>query len=301
MAIEFRIDWLSVTVHASITYAESIWRDFFQEHLGDLQDTGHGGRGFKVLQFAELGAKMYTIPTGDGAYFHIELPGKACACIPPDTFRALMQYLETKEKVEITKFKVKRLDFAFDHVPFTPEMFEQAIQENRVRSLTQRESLKVIDSPFRRREDESGIGCKTVYFGSPSSTRKVRVYNKRGPVRLELELRDIRADYVARVVLTHEKDWLTAAIAHVRDFIDIYVDEERTALAGWWQEFIDDVSRAYATVYSSKEISKERIKAWFENQVAVWLFVLKTIEPEFLEKIAAEAPERLKPHHELLL
>ena len=212
-----------------------------------------------------------------------------------------MCFLQNNEQVEDFKFKVTRVDFAFDNVPFTPEMFEEAIKENRISSLTQRASLKIIDSPYKMREDESGHGCKTVYFGSSSSTRKVRVYNKRGPVRLELELRDVRADYVARVVLTQNKDWMILAVAHVRDFIDIYEDEERSTLASWWQEFIDDIKRAYMKVYSSKELSKERIETWFENQISTWLFVLKTIEPEFLEEIAQKGAQRLKPHHRLVL
>ncbi len=234
--IAFKIDWLSITVHTDQRISEYIWKQYFRDGLGELQDKGHGGRGFRRLQFGELGAKVYTQPTNDGSYFHIELPGQACACVLPQTFSSLFKWLVDMEDAgEKFKFKVTRIDFAFDYVPFTPQMFREAIEENRVRSLTQRESLKVIDSPIKMREDGSGLGCMTVYFGSSQSARKVRVYNKRGHTRLELELRNVRADYVARAVMVHGFDqWLTMAVSHVRDFMDIYETEARENLASWW-------------------------------------------------------------------
>jgi DNA relaxase NicK len=305
MDISFKIDWFSVTIHPTKkSHYFMVWKEFFQEYLGELQDKGHGGRGFKGLWVAELGSKIYVRPTNGEMYFNIELPGQACACIPPERFRLFLDFLLSSESSSegAYKFKVTRIDFAFDNVPFTPQMFLQAIEENKIRSLTQRESTRINASPFKLKEDSSSLGTTTIYFGSSQSTRKVRVYDKRGPTRLELELRDLRSDHVARAVLTQdEAEWMTLAVSHVRDFMDIYETEERETLAAWWQEFIDDVKRAYMTIYKAKEISKERIETWFETQIASWLFVLNQLEPQFLEEVSLDGSKRLKPHHKMVL
>ena len=54
--------------------------------------------------------------------------------------------------------------------------------------------------PFERQENGE-LGTHTVNLGSRQSERMIRVYNRRGFTRLEMELKDKRADLVAKEIL----------------------------------------------------------------------------------------------------
>jgi hypothetical protein len=91
--------------------------------------------------------------------------------------------------------------------------------------------------------------------------RFLRVYNKRGPTRLELELKEERANLVAEsLFLAPIDDWPTIAIGHLLDFIDI----DRP----WWKEFIGDTDRAYKKLHYAKDVSLEKSRAWLLKQVS---------------------------------
>ena len=302
--MKFRIDWLAFTVHAIDGIADYIWERFFLEYLGSLQEMDHGGRGYKTMYKAELGAKMYKYPSDGVNHFHIEFPGQASGCLPKEVIANLFSWLEEIEcgSNQAVRYAVKRLDLAFDHIPFTPEMFYQAIENHQVRSLTQRESLQEMKSPFKQREDGSGEGQETTYFGSPQSTRRARVYNKRGPVRFEFVAKHERADAIARSMFTNESAlWPELAIGHIRDFMDIYKTSQKKEIAPWWLEFVEDAKRACIVVHKSKDINEMRIRSWLEAQVAPWWFVINRKDPEWIEALLIKASKKLKPHHKRIL
>jgi hypothetical protein len=94
----------------------------------------------------------------------------------------------------------------------------------------------------------------------------LRVYDKRGPVRLEFQTRAERADLVAREVLTQVPVyWAELAIAHLRDYVD-FEDEGR--LLGWWAKFVGEIARAWKTVTDARRKELERITEWLMRQVA---------------------------------
>ena len=225
-------------------------------------------------------------------YWHIEIPGKACDAIPCEYFQTLIYYLEGNFE---EKFKFTRLDFAFDHVDFTPQQVEQAICEDKIRSLAKRESLKVHKSPFAAC-DNGDIGTYTVEFGSRTSERMIRAYNKRGFTRLEFEMKDKRADRVARELLsaaTHD-DWFELMIGHIRDYIDFKTD--------WWEGFIDGVARANLTVSKPKEVSMEKLHTWIDRQVSPSFSVLYDLmSKDDFEKFMRHARKRRNPLYETLV
>ncbi|MDH5506234.1 MAG: replication initiation factor domain-containing protein [Anaerolineae bacterium] len=275
--ITFKIDWMAITIWGTDDYAQYFWQDFLLEYLGDVISKGHGGRGFREIGVALASAKLYTSPVNDGLanYFHIELPGSACAAIPPIVMSEMVRELQLREEIEGLKYKVTRLDLAWDGISCTPDEFLEAVEKDYIRSLAKRETLDVRRSPFKEKEDGSSMGTTTVYLGSRTSTRSVRVYDKRGYTRLELETRKERADLIARIVLVGlPEDWADMAIGHLRDYMDVFKDDEKEEMAEWWEELVTGLVRAYLTVSSAADVELVRIERWMVKQVAPALSVL---------------------------
>jgi DNA relaxase NicK len=129
-------------------------------------------------------------------------------------------------------------------------------------------------SPFALREDGQ-VGTTTVYLGSNESGRMLRVYNKRGPTRIELQMRDDRAQLVAMdILLRHPSKWHEVGIGHLLQ----YVSFRDGAAPGWWLEFVGSVQSADLKISSSRVISLQKLDNWFKRQVAVAFSVIYEIE-----------------------
>jgi hypothetical protein len=204
--MEFRIHWLAITVWGSQRKALALKDDWFSDYLGAMQVTGHGGRGFKAM-FSSLGeARLSTLPVGlpedelKKQYFHLELPGQACDAIPDHVFQQFLTELKSHEK-----FSVTRVDLTWDGVPFTPAQVKQAVDQDQVRSLVKRKTM-VFTSGDYAEKDNGEVGTTTLSLGSRQSTRMLRVYDKRGPVRLEFQVREDRATAIIKEVFTQPVD-----------------------------------------------------------------------------------------------
>lgn len=273
----YGIHWLSLVVEDTGSAGFAIYERFFKDLFSELQSMGHGGRCFEEIWYGLLGFKVYVRPIHkpDG-YFHFEIPGQACEQINWQILHSLDEGLRS---IYPGHYHYTRLDFAFDNLPFTPQDVEDAISEGKIRSLAKRETMTINRTPFEKREDGE-IGTHTVNLGSRQSERMIRVYNRRGFTRLELELKDRRADLVAKQILgsSDVSEWYEIALSHLLDYINFDAD--------WWQEFIQGTGRAWATVTTPQEITVARMAAWVEHQVAAPLSVLKDIKPEgYVDKL----------------
>jgi hypothetical protein len=291
----YGVHWLAFVVDGPSEEAFVLYDLFFRDLFGSLQGMGHGGRGFHEIWYSLLGFKVYVHPSqGEMDYFHFEIPGQACELIHWQSLQALDDLLRHNYP---ERYHYTRLDCAFDDVPFTPAEVEAAITSGHVRSLAKRESMRVYKSPFEPREN-GDLGTYTVDFGSRKSERMMRVYDRRGFTRLELELKDRRADLVAKEILGSSDicDWGPIAIGHLRDFVSFQTE--------WWDEFVQDVGRAWATVTTPREISEARTTAWLRRQVSPALSVIHDIGPDnFLEILIREGRVRRQRgnRYELLL
>ncbi len=290
--ITYRVHWLSFTVHASRRDAFALYDIFFRDIFGDLEDLGHGGRGFKSLLRGLLQIKMYLDPIRDEDYFHIEIPGKACDFIRWEYFQALEQYLRSNFGED---YKYKRLDFAFDNVPFSPQDVEQAIKENQLRSLAKRETLRFHGSPFQLR-DNGENGTYTIELGSRTSERMITVYNKRGPTRLEFQMRGKRAHRITCELFGADdiSDWYKLMIGHLRDYVDFSKP--------WWDEFTRSIGRAWVTVSNPKEVSMEKLLNWYDQQISpAFSVIVDTQSPEVINKMINRGRNRRGARYNLLL
>lgn len=291
--IEYRIHWLNFTVHGQDEEAFTLYNVLFKDTFGELIGKGHGGRGFKEIHHALLEVKLYLNPAlGTKKYFHFEIPGQACEALTWEHYRALAELLEGNHQ---GFYKFTRLDIAFDNVPFTPQQVEQAIKENLVRSLAKRETLVTHASPFVERENGE-LGTYTVEFGSRTSQRMIRVYNRRGFTRLEFETKDKRADLIATQLFKNvdAARWPSVMLAHLRDYVDFTPD--------WWQEFTEGSWRAWATIVKPKEVTEAKLVSWIDKQVAPALSVAVDILPrKTLKEILKRGRKRRGAQYDLLL
>lgn len=297
----YMIDYLSITVHLPLQDCLNLYHHHFGYALFDLYDLPHGAKGFKGVMAAALGFQLKHSPGYDRHYCSFMFPGQACKAVPPEYF---IYFYRTLVREEI-KFSVSRLDFAYDGVPFTPKEFIQVFKDDKtrieqgnkqkVRTLSQRDTVQFITEPFMDKEDGSGLSRDTCYFGSRSSERFLRVYNKRGPTRLEVEYKGKRADLVAReILMKDEEKWLDISISHLLDFIDIDIP--------WWKEFVGDRERAYAKLHCAKEKSLEKISDWLIGQVSPSLAVVtECTGGQILSDMLDEGGKRMRKNHGNLL
>ncbi len=278
--MEFHVHWLSLTLWVSRDYALKLWDEWFEEFLGPMVVIGHGGRGFKSLFQALAAAKLYADPVSaqseEESFIHLEFPGSACDALPP---KLIQEFIVTLNRWE--KFRVTRLDLAWDGVEFTPQDVKEAVSEEKLRSLLRRKTLHVHDQPFEERDD-GVLGTTSVRLGSNQSSRMLRVYDKRGPVRLEFQTRGERADMVAREVLIKLPDqWAKLALPHLRDYVDF---EDEGKLLAWWEKFVCEIGRAFKKITDARQLELSRMTEWAMTQVAPTLSVLADVIGEDIYK-----------------
>jgi len=299
--IDYLIDYLTITVHLPLTNCVDLYNHHFGDALFDLIDLPHGAKGFKGVKEAAMGFQLKHSPGNNKEYCSFMFPGQACQAVPPEFFTYFYRTLARQE----IEFNVTRLDFAYDGVPFTPRDFFQVIEDDKkriekgekqkIRTLSQRDTVRFITEPFLEKEDGSGLSRDTCYFGSRISERFLRVYNKRGPTRFEVEYKGKRAAYVASEILKEDEDkWLDISITHLLDFIDIDIS--------WWKEFIGDRERAYAKLHCAKEKSLENICGWLMDQVSPSLAaVTECTDGQILSDMLDEGKKRMHKNHKNLL
>jgi DNA relaxase NicK len=293
--ITYQIHWLSFTVRANNEDAITLYSNLFEDLFGKIQEKGNGGRGFKEIYHGLLELKIYLTPSSacQENYWHVEMPGQACENIPTERFIALGEYLEGNFR---DQYEYKRLDFAFDHVGFEPQDIENAVRNEQVRSLAKRESLHINSSPYLLRDTGGMVGTYTVEFGSNQSERMITVYNKRGFTRLEFQMRDARADLVAKQLFSvlDDSKWGKIAISHLRDFIDIESD--------WWNIFVTSNARAYQTISRPREVSMNKLMRWMDRQVSPALSVAVDVLPqESIDSLLRQGRKRRGSRYDLLL
>ena len=273
------IHWLAFTVHAPRQKGLDLHATIFENYIGPLQEIGHGGRGFREILQAALAFKLYLTPIHlEAEYFHLEIPGKACEVIPNHCFLALMKYLAA---VHPEKYRFKRIDLAIDNVPFEPQQVEKAIREEKVRTDAKRETLKIYNSPYEKKET-GGLGTYTVQLGSNQSERMITVYNRRGFTRLEFQVKDKRADLIASDLLkgSNFDHWFSVIVSHLRDFIDFDT--------AWWTEFVSSQGRANQTVTTPKEITVDRTMHWLFHAVAPAVSAMNDAVSDEIPKLLVE-------------
>lgn len=230
------IHWLSMTF---FTNAAKAMTHFLNVFLGyDIQEemdwseffhsSGHGARGYDALYFGPEGVRLYAYPKL-GKHCHLEIPGKV---IEMYGNQVCLEYLSSLFKQDYES-RCKRIDIAFDYVPFTPQDCYDAWQRGDVLAKCHHDS-------WDWRENKEG---KTLYIGSRQSERFIRIYDRRRFTRLEMVFKDKWSENFAKVITEiSSKEWVEQCIGYLSDyvnFIDIKTKNKfNYKFLSWWNKFI---------------------------------------------------------------
>ena len=195
------VHWLTLTIWGgSVPEVEAlVVSHFFAGHAGEsLWELMGGARYFDArYELAGYDVTIYAGPAGkrrgSEEYLSIEIKGSALERLGSDGLKSLMTDLSVRWQVTSS-----RIDVALDGAPFTPEWFEDQCEAGNLRSRVKRapESEWLSGSWTRSGQKRN----RTVYLGSRQSDKHLRVYDRRGFTRCELECKRDAATALVRIL-----------------------------------------------------------------------------------------------------
>ena len=236
----FHLDYLKLTVFADLPTVQALVERALLEPAGFEARWTDNGRGVRWEMMLEGPGPVFLLVPKDQRtmYTMVEMRGEGCKAMGTEALQGFLAYLRDAG----IRWRGKRVDLAFDHVAFTPEMVRDAILRDDMNSRC----LNIGDRDW----NENAEG-KTAYLGKrkPPKPRRLRVYDRRGFNRFEAEFSDGWADKVVQMLAGEPIGaWPTLALRHIRsmvDFIDHSVDErrERCPQLDWWAAFVGSAEK----------------------------------------------------------
>lgn len=223
--VEFHLDYLTIAVHVGSpaevgeglerlkSIVGRLWSRFTP---GDAAwcDLGPGGFWASRHQ-GPPGVTILAPRAPDAAYLWLELKGEAFTWLSSSDVLTLESELAlARLDGAISRWKCRRIDLAFDHLAISPLQMrawhDQGATRSKVNKRLQHEWM----------ENEQG---RTFYLksGKNSPERKLRLYDRRGYNRLELELRDDYAEQCfADLLGLSVEAWPAHAAGRLRSLVD---------------------------------------------------------------------------------
>lgn len=265
-----------------------------------------------------------------GMGVHLEASGQGVRQLETRFFREdVSQWATWFDLVLRYGGKFSRLDTAIDDLAdsaeglaFTISQVVAAVKDglcvSRMRSGMVQEGLSLVDG------STSG---QTVYFGSPQSRLRVRMYDKAAErrskgeaengewVRTEVQARDERAQAIAQLLAGGAEVGavVRGVLANYLRFTNREGTEDsnrsRWSIAPWWAGFLANVESLRLTV-DLPEQTVESVRRWMRHQVSASFYLLymerQLVSPdlgwdEFLSLLLREGAEKMKPRHKAIL
>ena len=244
------VHWFAGTVRG---LAAPAVLDILAGHLGAaVVRRERGGYGYGSSA-AVGGASVYWSP-GRADVF-VVLPGEVCEVLGVPALVALATDLDLEPS--------SRLDLAWDVGGVSVLQVADAWHQGDVVTRAHRDSW---------RHDRNAEG-ETFYMGSRSSGRMVRVYDRRGPTRFEMEWKGERAVLLwRRLLASGEYWWSMAAMSELRAFVDFReraegVNPQRCPLLSWWDALTACAGRSCASIPREAKTLEDK-REWLRHQVA---------------------------------
>lgn len=251
--------------------AASAVLDVLSAHLGAaVVKRERGGYGYGSSASVG-GASVYWSP-GRADVF-VVLPGEVCEGLGVPALVALATDLDLEPS--------SRLDVAWDVEGVTVGQVADAWHAGNVVTRAHRDSW---------RHDRNAEG-ETFYMGSRSSGRMVRVYDRRGPTRFEMEWKGERAVLLwRRLLASSEYWWSLAAMSELRAFVDFRqraegVNPQRCPLLPWWDEVTACAGRSCESIPRQPRTLEEK-RGWLRHQVAPVLAMVADGVPDWTGELA---------------
>lgn len=183
----------------------------------------------------------------------VNVPGAGCEFLGAQALQHLARIL-----------KPTRVDFAWDGVPFSVEQATSWVEAGQTRTRIRSAS---------RHGTIMGDGGSSLTLGSRTSTAEIVVYDRRGPVRLELRLRGERAEAAYGLLNADISSWSVEFCGILRGLID-FVDRsgtsraDRAPLLPSWEQFVAGCERVVVALTGRVVATLERTVEWLNHQVA---------------------------------
>jgi DNA relaxase NicK len=293
-----KIDWLEGTiVDMPIAQALNQLHDIFP----DWQDLDHGGLGYECSSVVLDKGRIYWSGARPANGVHFSLPPSAIELSEKDHEQFARELLSIRGKIS-------RLDLAADDTMagiLDIETIKEAVDKRYFISIAKKQPKEIVD--------HEGEG-RTFYFGRGQSKTIIRIYDKAAErraagkmflghwIRVEMQLRDERADSAIRYILDHPEEWQAQAAGWLLSSLDFKIpsddpNKSRWETAPWWLAFLDHTSKE--RIYISKRVQTiDDLVEWIDNQVGPSLLVVKTVFGTVaLSDIADRALPRMKDKH----
>lgn len=233
------------------------------------------------------GIRIYFEPSADNMpQVLLEVPGEACEVLGHYNLQVLFCNAD-----------LTRSDIAFDHAPFTPRDVALWVREGNIRSRAK--TRRFFEDLTNNGEGE------TVYIGSRQSEQMLRVYDRRGFTRVELELKGEMAKAFKEILLLDPSEFSVKAVGVLREFVD-FVDAEkdsnvsRAPLLSLWEEFIKNAERVKIRTTGTITQTLESVTEWLETQVSAMLHTFARAGGS-VGQLLKLGERRLKRKHRLLI
>ena len=256
-----------------------------------------GARGYRVAH--RLGPVVVFSEGNDDMGVSVEVEGEGCELLGFDGLTSLWADLN---------LRVSRIDLAADGAPFTPAESWAAWTAGQVRTKVKASTRATTGrEAWRSGSWMSNAEGDTATFGSPRSNRLIRVYDRRGATRVELQVRKEAADVIATDVFLRPVEELPRAVlGHIRafvDFVDVAADSNigRAPLLSFWDAFCGHVEKAQVRLTGTVLRTFEKIDEWIRRQVApsfaVWM---QRLGPDKVTELFQLGKARWTRQHEQL-
>ena len=289
------VHWLTGT---TFTYAVGDVLSRLQDLTGiDPVAMPRGARGYRVVH--RLGPVVVFSEGNEDMGVSVEVEGEGCELLGFDGLTSLWADLD---------LRISRIDLAADGAPFTPAESWAAWTAGQVRTKVKASTRATAGrEAWRSGAWMQNAEGDTATFGSPRSNRLVRVYDRRGTTRVELQVRKEAAEAVASDVFLRPVEELPRAIlGHIRafvDFVDVEADSNigRAPLLPFWDAFCGHVEKAQVRLTGSTLKTFEKVDQWIRRQVApsfaVWM---QRMGPAKVEELFRLGRSRWTRQHEQL-
>ena len=259
------VDYLRITFHTNVrTVAELLLKEVYGYEIEEedswsehFQMVDKSMRLYKVRYYHEEKAVIYAFPYDESQHCSLELSGQALKRLNILKLRRMLQVIDA-EKI---RTKCTRIDVAFDHTFFKPITCFNAYKNGSYRSQATRGKRLWLDG-------EEG---NTFYVGSRQSGRFLRIYDKRGFTRTEMEFKERYAEHLGAMLLNF--DGLSRdALGFLRSFIEFTKEpvegknSSRVELVSWWARLVDSVDKLRLTSELKEEkFLEQRTKRYFDR------------------------------------
>lgn len=258
----FSFDWIRLTIWSDVEALAPLL-DIMSLDLA-LEETGHGGLGFRRVLAGLNGFQIYCDPVAENqVYVSLNLPSKCLQSIGVDRLQAGISWLCEQGCSSGLRWAATRIDLAFDTQDFTVQQFADAYRSGEI--LTKTRSWNEI---------KGSDGGHTFYLGSRESTAMLRVYHKMDGhsfgddafTRVELELKAERAAIaLSEIFAAPMANWAEMAAGWVVGFADVQTT--------WWADWMAEVKRSWLRLRQPVP-TVERARRWLEKQVLPSLAVV---------------------------